>query len=372
MPTATEVLQSIGLANTYPESQHGSVYLCLSLCQLSGCYHTNLLSWTRAYLMSNSTVTIESFQAYIRGANKFVKTFSSYMFAAPEYLASSSYIERRLGMSVSAVLDAMECTKKIDMGFRSYDLIPDTPITTFIKDTLIAFDTVQLAHSLCVLDLISSNLLVGNKYKFMGVPCSRMQYSGRREQRAITMYIRACLDRGTDLVVSKEVLTKDRLCVWPGMSDAGPLETEQTRAFMLGIFAKHKLLFNYLSHTSYADLESLCNRHPDVALIMCGRTGELPSSDVRLTESLWSSVKRTGELSSSDVRLAEDQRDSARRTDLPPRTRSQKLNIACTWSGLLLLDLLQVDASTVPDVDTLPNLVVKNQPICVQSVCIEI
>lgn len=330
MPDSTEVLQELGLADAYPVSLHYAVYRCLRMAQISSDRYYNFLNWCSNFLRENSNATVQSFRDALDSTDKdsYEYTFRLYIVSDQSCLASASYIKHRLGLKAGIVLDILGLAMRIVNEFGRCNFVDNEPIISLIRNALIAYETVQVAYGLCTLDLVGSNILTNERYARLAICRSELCSSTIRDQCVITDYVRQCLENGTDIIVSEDVLAEDGLSVWKDI--LSPSTQQQARDFWVGIFAKHRLVFNYLLCSSLEDLEQICNKHPDVMVIMCSAGNKLP------------------------------------------KTRTDKARLASTWPSLMLLDLLQIDADMIPGPDPLLDLGECNQPIPIQSVCIEI
>ena len=334
---ATAALQAIGLADAYPPNLHYPVYTCLRTSQLdNGCGHSGAFVWwvrcflDRQSIAGNHTITPEFFRANLDLAPKRVRMFRQYMAIDPSTLACIPYIQRRLSVDIDTLISALKLNDEHTSIYTLNTFITNPLIAALVKHTLTMYATVQVAYGLSMLDIMNCiGFDKGYKLRIIGFRASQLRWSSKQCRNAAIKCVKACLSDGTDIKTKGNIISENGRNLWSHMSYHSSLGEKEVRSFMRAVIIKHKLLFDYLTHSTHINLESLCVLYPDIALILCGCNGK------------------------------------------PARTLSRKLTIASTWTGLLLLDLLQIDSNTIID-PTPIDLVVSDPQFDTQSVCIEI
>ena len=280
--------------------------------------------------MGIRTITLEFFGSNLKLAPRRIRMFRQYMAMDPSTMACIPYIQRRLGVSVDLLLSALGLNDEPAGLYTTPMLVASPLLITLIKHTLTMYATVQVAYGLSILNIMSCiDFTQGSKLWIIGLLTSQLLWDGKLCRNSAIGCVRDCLQDETDIKTKGDALNSHGHSLWKRMSHYSSSDELSIRDFMGAVFPKHKLLFDYLTHSTQAELERVCSLHPDVALILCGPNAK------------------------------------------PARTVKQKLAIASTWTGLLLLDLLQIDAYTVLD-STPIDLVVQDSQFSNQSVCIEI
>lgn len=256
------------------------------------------------------------------------RPYSKYqMFMDTRNLASVAYIEKYLGSKASAVVMLRRLEIQNECKYVVTSFTHQEAIIQLSNNIIAALTAMRAARAINMLQLMSlTELSVGMEFEFMGERCSRNLWGPKaRSHRAITGITKHCLQRGIEIE-----------SVWDTWQDRGePLwsvlehrNLHDSQLFLRAVFTKLKLVFEYLLTCTPAALEAISKQHPDVDLILRTTTGKLPIS------------------------------------------RDQKIAIACKWESCLILDILEIDVSSIEFVGIANKLIVpkqlNDQPLCIE------
>ena len=335
-------MKELSLIDKYPPQHYDAIREYIIKPLLGNHGENDLIRWFNVFIRKQQSLgnvnlnvddlrrSIDSASWYYRGSRK----YKGLMDIDRTELASMTYLKQHFGSKVDALLSRVRSSAVNLSGEPSFkELTHYTSIAEFCKDTIDTLTVIRAARAVHMLGIMNlTDLSLGLRYMLMGIPtsCDSDCYD-RFCYRALTDLMRECLQRGVGMETlwdtwrEKRLSRKKRL-FWSAIRCT---DRKQTELFLQAVFAKQKLVFEYLMFSSSSDLEAICRTHPDVDLILRGNSGILPV------------------------------------------TRDLKLDIACIWGSSLLLDLLNIDVAALNGSRWVSGLVFP-KPVRNQALTIEI
>ena len=322
-----------GLATLYPDQVQESVVQHLLAPNHINRNEVAHMRWIRDFIhkqkrQGNLGLTVETLCQTIDTAPYCIRRYESCVGFEVSNLASMAYLHNRLGGGfTSLVLEQARVLLSVsDIGSYITGFTHNDALALFAKNTAARITTELSARSLYMLDImIVAGQRIGSKYQFMAAPSTTYLMGWAwRYYRAITALAKRCLQTEVGIETMWDTFKEGGQTIWDITSDGS--DREHTERMLLHVFAKQKLLFDYLLSCTPTHLREIC-KYPDVARMITSTTGKLPIS------------------------------------------RAQKLSIACKWTSPLLLDLLNVDVDMIgPDIAsalTVPKTV-NEQALCIE------
>ena len=315
-----------GLVDKYPEQLHERIIMYLISIQHICRHELNYMLWIVNYIRKQKNhpdLTVETLSEAIDCAPHKIRHYGSHQGLEIQDYASVPYIDRKLGSGLQtllmtqaqAMLEGPGAVGCLD-GFANHEAL-----TIFLKNAAVRATIEPCARSLYMLDLMAvSDLEVSLKYHFMaaidGSRLSGWESTFYLVATDLTLY---CLTNNMTIETVWDTWRGQwyNQTIWEFCNE--PTDRPHIEPLLSLVFSKQKLLYNYLLACTPQQLQELCSKHPDVARILTGHTGKIPT------------------------------------------TRKQKLKIANSWISPLLLDLLEVDVSTINDLDCVGKLIVPEQ-----------
>lgn len=322
--TATTVLESLGLANKFPEEEHGRVYDLLFYGRYDGPHIYPFMQWITSFLQRQiksknlnvdvDTIKTEAAKArWFRGHRTIIN-----LNADPDTLASMLYLEKHLRSNVDAFLLRYEKQNNLAIPDGIQSFTNHTAITEMITRAIRICAIEQSARAFYVLDILTDCGLRPN-YALLSMFGSYDPLNDRRQSpKAITRITKKCLQDRIAIETIWNIPLKGGQTIWDLFKKERSMNMKETKAILLAIFAKQKLLFDYLLCLTPTSMEDICNSNPGADTLLLN-AGNLPVS------------------------------------------RAQKLNIACMWISPFLLDLADVDVSIINSDTPIDNLVMPRQ-----------
>ncbi|CAH6421534.1 Hypothetical protein MVR_LOCUS267 [uncultured virus] len=273
--------------------------------------------WVNTFLrrqkgMANKNLTVDALTlAYPKSLKH-----KSFMGINPESLASMAYLKKQLGSKTDVLLQKIEQRHTLDICnspvfFTNHQTLIDT-----VRRAKRVYAIERSARTLCILDLLYTPRSIGPKFRFMAGNKRNIWNSQKRCRNVITAVTKRCLQNGVGI---ETVWDDAESQLWSTLANERITEKERVKVLLTRVFAKQKLLFDYLLCLTLTSMEELCMNHPGVDTILRSSTGKLPVS------------------------------------------RLQKLTFACEWSSPLLLELVGVDAEAVMSSTVGDSLVMPRQ-----------
>ncbi|CAH6421536.1 Hypothetical protein MVR_LOCUS268 [uncultured virus] len=325
------VLERLGLADKYSPQYHPIVQEILLRPTDDVFMGNTLLCKIRSIIRKQAGGSMLEFDvaALHQAILRLKKIPLSYRLLASvnaETMASMSYVKRYIGDKVEILLG--ELSQSISQPIVSnltWTMPHRAAILAFVTNIRRAVMIQILATRIHTLTLITAvDVDVGIKYQFMHMAYDSLCRDGYKDRYdAITSLTKHCLqnDVGIDTVWDIEGGLFWNIL---GHADRGSVSL-----LLLDVFAKQRLLFNYLLCSNKASLQTVCDSNPDVGAILMS-AGRLPM------------------------------------------TLDQKLTIASSWPSLLLLDLLGIDEDTISEMMPACELIVPQEQTSNQALTIEI
>ncbi|CAH6421544.1 Hypothetical protein MVR_LOCUS271 [uncultured virus] len=324
-----------GLATIYPDQEQETVvsYL-LSLKHISRNEVTHI-QLIRDFIykqkrQGNIGLTIETLCLVIDTASYSVRRYESCVDFEINNLASIVYLHNRLGGGFTSLVpeQAQGLLNRLCIGTYIDGLTYYDEFALFVKNTCARITTELSARALYMLDImIVPGLEIGIKYQFMAAPNTTYLMGWEwRYYRAITALTKHCLQTKVSIDTVWNTFKENGQTIW-GIALVES-DREHIERMLLFVFAKQRLLFDYLLSCTPTRLQEIC-KFPDIARMLTSTAGKLPV------------------------------------------TRAQKLSIACKWTSPLLLDLLNIDVDMIGAAECASSLVIPKQ-VSSQTVSIEI